>query len=281
VARRPAAVLLVLLAAVLVVAGLPLLQVHRATRPAAFGDHAAAVLERPVVRRALTREAVGAIADAVDDVRPGTRELAREAVAPRAARVVRSTAFRRAWRTTARRGLRQAVDEDRRRVVFAVDDVAGLTAAAAGPLPPVLATLLRSAGSVPIFAFRRGAGTASRTAAADRASGLGGPLLVAAAVALALALLIAPARRATAARAGLALLGAGLVVLAGALLARTLVLSGAAPGGDREIAGIVWDELLGPLPLQGAVVAALGLVVAMVAAALRRRPPGRPAYPLG
>jgi hypothetical protein len=281
VARRPVALLLVLLAAVLLVVGLPLAQAHRTTRPAAFGAHAANVLAHPVVRTALAREAVDAIADAVEDVQPGTREIARQAVAPRAARVVRSAAFRRAWRTTARRGLRQAVDERRRRVTFAVDDVETLTATATGPLPPQLATLLRSAGSVPIFSFRRSATTASRTAAVDRASALGVPLLLVAAAALVLAPLVSPARRATAGAAGLALLGAGVVVALGALLARTLALSGAGAGEDREIAAIVWDELLGPLPLQGAIVAAIGLVVALVAAAARRRPAGRPAYPLG
>lgn len=279
-ARRSLAVLLILLAALLVVAGLPLLQTHRATRPAAFGAHAAAVLDRPVVRTALTRGAVDAIADAVEDVRPGSREVVREAVAPRAARVVGSAAFRRAWRRTARSGLRQAVD-GRRRVVFAVDDVEGLTSAATGPLPALLSGLLRSAGSVPIFAFRRDAAEASRTAALDRASALGGPVLVAAGIALVLALLVSPTRPATAMRAGLALLGAGLVVLLGTLLLRTLVLGGAAAGEDRDVAGIVWDELLGPLPLQGAAVAAAGLLVALVAGATRRRAPARTASPLG
>lgn len=281
-ARRRAAALLVLLAGVLLLIGLPLHHLHAVTRSDAFAGHAASLAQERVVQDALSDAAVDAVVDAVEDVNAAAGPVARRLIAPRADRVVASAAFRRAFRSTARRGLRSVLDEDRRRVTFTVTDVAGVATEATGTLPAELDALLRSAGAVPIFSFDRSRTTATRTARVERLSAAGQPLLLAATLALVLALAVSPVRARTATRCGLAVLGAALVVLLGELLARTLTLGGAAPGQDRDVAAAVWDELLGGLRTEALVLAGAGLVVAVVAGLVARpQPAGRPAYPLG
>lgn len=281
-ARRRAAAVLVLLAAVLLALGLPLRQTHDVTRPDAFADHAERLAREPVVRTALADAATDAIADAVDGISPAAVPLVRREVAPRAARVVASATFRRAWRGTARRGLRRVIDEDRRRVVFDVTDVAGITTEATGPLPAPIDGLLRRVGTVPVFAFDRSAGAAERIAAAQRASALGRPLLLAGGLALLLALLVSAARAATASHCGLAVAGAGLAVAASEIVSRSVVLGAAPAGDDRDVGAAVWDELVGGLRSDGLLLALAGLVVVVAAAVARpRRAHGRPAYPLG
>ncbi|MDO9407087.1 hypothetical protein [Patulibacter sp.] len=281
-ARRPAVALLVLVAAVLIVLGLPLQHLHGVTRPAAFADHAAALSTDPVVRDALSDAAVEAVVDAVEDVSPAAGPAARAVVAPRADRVVASAAFRRAFRGTARRGLRQVVDADRRRVTFTVTDVAGLTTETTGALPAELDRLLRSVGPVPIFSFARGHDAAARTARLEQLGAAGLPLLVGAGVLLLLAIAVAPVRRTTVRACGLAVLGSAAVVVAAEQLARALTLGAAGSGQDRDVAAAVWDELLSGLRTEALVLVALGLVVALGATVLGRpRAAGRPAYPLG
>lgn len=271
-----------LLAAVLLALGLPLRQTHDVTRPDAFADHAERLAREPVVQAALADAATDAIAEAVEEISPAAVPLVRREVAPRAERVVASGTFRRAWRGTARRGLRRVVDPDRRRVVFDVADVQAITVEATGPLPAPIDALLRRAGTVPVFSFTRSAAAAERTGAVERASALGRPLLVAAGVALLLALLVSTARSSTALRCGVAVAGAGLLVAALELLARSVVVGGAAAGVDRDVAGAVWAELVGGLRTDALLLALAGVVVAVAAAVVRpRRPRGRPAYPLG
>lgn len=281
-ARRQAAALLVLVGGLLLAIGLPLHQTYAVTRPATFADHASALLERPDVQAALADSAVDEIEDAVEDVAPAAAPAVRAVVAPRAATIIGSSAFATVWRSTARRGLAQIVDEDRRVVGFDVADVAGLATRTTGPLPDLVATELRRAGDVRIFGFRRGADAAARTAQVEQASVLGRPLLVGATLALLLALVVSPARRATAVRCGLAVLGVAAFVLVAELLTRTITLSRAAPGSDRDLAAAVWDELLGGLRRDALLLLAAGLVVAVVARLVGRpEPTGRPAYPLG
>lgn len=281
-ARRTAAALLVLVAAVLLTLGLPLRQLHGSTQPDAFADHAAELLDDPAVRSLLVDSSTGAVVDAVEDVQAGAGPLARRIVAPRAARVVASPEFARAWRATARRGLRRTLDEDRREVAFTVADVAGVTTAATGPLPAALDAPLRRAGSVPVLTFERSRTAAARTARVARMSGLGLPFLLAAAVLLLAAPAVSPARRRSALHCGLAALGAGAVVAVATLVARATVIGGAAAGRDRDVAAAVWDALAGGLRTEALLLAAAGLVVVVVVALVgARRPPGRPAYPLG
>jgi hypothetical protein len=203
-------------------------------------------------------------------------------VEPRAAGIVAGPALRTAWRASARRGLDQLVDPDRRVVGFTVGDVADLAASSGGPLPDLVAGELRRAGDVRIFGFRRSADAAARTARIEELSALGRPMLVGATLALLLALVVSPVRRATAVRCGLAVLGAAAFVLAAELIARTITLSGAASGPDRDLAAAVWDELLGGLRTDALVLLAAGAAVAVVARLVGRTPPpSRPAYPLG
>jgi hypothetical protein len=281
VARRHAAALLILLGTLLVAIGLPLRQVHRATRPAAFADHAEDVLRRPVVREALADSAVSAITREVRRLAPAAAPTVRAAVAPRAAAVVDSDGFRRAWRETARVGLKRTLDDRRRTIAFTVADVAGITASATGPLPAPVTTVLQRAGDVRIFGFDRSRTAAVRTERAERLSGLGRPFLLAATASLFLALLVSPARGPTALRCGLGVLGASLLVLAVELAARTFALSGLS-GRDHDVAAAVWDELLGGLRTDALVLMVAGLAVALVAGVAGGRGAGRrPARPVG
>jgi hypothetical protein len=282
VARRSVARTLVLVAAVLITIGLPLLHVHRIAQPSSFSARAASLLDDRDVRDALADSALDAVDDAVREVRPSAVPAVRSAIEPRVARVIASPQFRRAWRGTARRGLRQVLDDRRDRVAFTVTDVAGLTEAATGALPAQLDALLRDIPSVEIFAFDRSRTTAARTSRLEDVAGLGLPLLAVGALALLAALVVAPDRRATALRVGLAVAGSGAVVAIAEVASRAVATGAAASGPDRRIATAVWDELLGGLRVEVLALLVAGLLVAAVAGlAGRSRPQGRPAYPLG
>ena len=120
-------------------------------------------------------------------------------------------------------------------------------------------------------------GQATRVARAiEGAHAVGVVLLVAAAVVFVLAILTAGERRRGARNVGVALLVAGLLLLLGYLLSRSLVVNQFAPGADRNAARAVWDVFVGGLRSDAVLLAGAGAVVAAVMWALRprRRRPG-------
>lgn len=285
-ARRRLAALLVVVATLLVVVGLPLDHAHRTTRPAQVGAHAEALLEEPVVRDVLIADATDSITDAIADASGAPDAAVRPRVSPLVPRVVDAPAFRPAWRAAARRALRDLRDADRRRIAFRITDLAAVTTAATGPLPPEIGAGLQAAGDVDLASFRRSKADAERTARADELSALGRPALGAAALLVVLALLLSSRRRSTLVGVGVGAVVAGVAVVIVELVARSALLSGVSATSDRRVTAAVWDELLGGLRTEAVVLAAVGVAVAGIAAALRpQAPPVRgprgPAAPAG
>jgi hypothetical protein len=286
VARRRLAALLVVVATLLAVVGLPLDHAHRTTRPDRVGAHAEALLRRPVVRDALVSDATDGVTYAVADASGAPASAVRPLVAPLVPRVVDSPAFRPAWRAAARRAFRDLRDGDRRRIAFRITDLAAVTTAATGPLPAQIAAGLQAAGDVDLASFRRSATDARRTERADELTALGRPALAAAIVLVLLALVVSSRRRSTLVAVGIGAVLAGVAVVLVELVGRSALLSGVADASDRRVTAAVWDELLGGLRTEAVVLAAVGVAVAGIAAALRpQAPPVRgprsPAAPAG
>jgi hypothetical protein len=281
VARRPLATLLVVVATVLLAAGLVLAHGDRTTEPARVGDHAVALLHDATVRDALVREAVSSITSEVSEASGVPAAAIRPEVEPIVPRVVDDAAFVPAWRAAAERTTRQITGTRHRRVALSVRDLDAVVTDAVGPLPAVLAAGLRAAGDVDVVSFRRGATTIDRTRQLERAFDLGRPCLVAAAVLALLALLVSPRRRSTLLLVGVGCVVAGLGVVAVELAGRALVLGGVEDRADRDVTAAVWDELLGGLRTQAVVVGAVGIALAGIAAAVRPQRPAGPVRGLG
>ena len=112
----------------------------------------------------------------------------------------------------------------------------------------------------------RAAGLARLADRADLlAALLGGLVLVLAAAAIALA---ADRRRAVA-RLGAGAVAVGVVIVAGSIVARAVVLQRVG-SDDRDVAGAVWDAFLGDLRTAGWVLAGAGAVLAAAAASMLR-----------
>jgi hypothetical protein len=286
VARRRLAALLVVVATLLVVVGLPLDHAHRTTRPAQIGAHAEALLDQPVVRDVLIADATSGVTDAVSAASGAPDTAVRPLVSPLIPRVLDAPAFRPAWRAAARRALRDLRDGDRRRITFRITDLAAVTAAATGPLPAEIGAGLQEAGDVDLAAFTRSKADAERTAQADQLSALGRPALGAAVLLVVLALVLSSRRRSTLVAVGVGAVVTGVAVVVVELVGRSALLSGVSDPSDRRVTAAVWDELLGGLRTEAVVLAAVGVAVAGIAAALRpQTPPVRgprgPAAPVG
>ncbi|WP_210495769.1 hypothetical protein [Patulibacter sp. SYSU D01012] len=270
--RQRLAALLVVVAAVLALAALPLDHLRRTAQARATADHASAVLREPVVQDAIVDGASDAIAGAIaaaglppDEARAQTEPITR--------RVVASRAFERTWRSSVRAARAQVLDGDRRRISLTVDDLGVAAARASGDLPAPVVAALRGVGDVRVASFERSRAQARTTADVYALRTLGPVGLGAAAAVALLALLLAADRRRIVVGLGAAALVVGLLLVGIELLARTLALGGAAPGAERDIAAAVWDEVLGGLRTVALVLAAVGVAVAVGAAALR---PARP-----
>lgn len=92
-------------------------------------------------------------------------------------------------------------------------------------------------------------------------------LALAAAVA---AVAVSADRRAVAARVGVAIAVAGVVIVAGETVSRPLLLNGVSDPDDRAAAAAVWDAFLGDLRTTGLLLAASGAVLAAASASLIR-----------
>jgi hypothetical protein len=273
VARRRLAALLVVVATLLVVVGLPLDHAHRTTRPAQIGAHAEALLGQPVVRNALITDATASVTDAVADASGAPDATVRPLVSPLVPRVVDAPAFRPAWRAAAGRAVRDLRDGDRRRIAFRITDLAAVTTAATGPLPPEIGAGLQAAGDVDLAGFTRSRADAERTAQADELGALGRPTLGAAVLLVVLALVLSSRRRSTLVTVGVGAVLAGVAVVVVELVGRSALLSGVSDPSDRRVTAAVWDELLGGLRTEAVVLAAVGVAVAGIAAALRPQAP--------
>ena len=264
-------VLALLAAAALAVSGLLLYAERTVFDSDAFAGRAEAALTLPAVRDAAARR----ISDAVIAARPNLIVL-RPLLELGARQVVGAAPFRSLVRRAALDAHRSAFAARRREVTVQVGDAGLLLTAALRRIDPrleqrvpvrVVTRLARIKGGVDGVMLRG----AEATEGARRARW---PALVAALLLAAGAGVITDARRASALRLGVALALAGAVVLLAAALLPGIV-SGAVAPADRgavEAAAGVW---LDPLKAWAAAAGAVGLLIALAAAAVVRALPGR------
>jgi hypothetical protein len=271
VARRSPRRLLLVLGTLLVLLALPLQHLHRTTQEDRVRAHATALLDEPAVRDALEREALSSATRQIARASGLPAEQVRQAIAPLTTRVLRSSAFERAWRGAAVRAVRRTLDADDRTIRFTVGDVVAAIEEDGGRLPPVLEPYRADADRLTVVTYERSASAARWSGRAADVAALGWPMLLAGLGLLGLAVVLAPGARSLA-LAGLGALVAGGVVLVAERLGRAAV-EGAAEGtGDQEVARVVWDELVGGLRPVAAAVAGAGLAVLVLSRLGRRRP---------
>jgi hypothetical protein len=224
-----------------------------------FANRATAALQDRDVRTA--------IADRITDelVVPARPELL--AARPVIASVVSGMVGGDAFASVFRRGVRDVhaalFRSDRDTLTLTLVDVAIVAAAAVRELDPGLAAQIDADERIALAGRDIGAATADAVRLARRlrvlAFVLGGLTLAAMAAALALS----ADRRGAVSRLGVAIVGAGVAVVALETIARAAVVRDPAAGG-------VWDAYLGDLRTSGWVLAIAGAVVAAAAASLIR-----------
>lgn len=277
-AREPrgaglAAALLIMAAVILLVLALPLDHVRRTAEPDRLARHATTVLADRNVRSALTAEATTRITSRAAADSGLSRDEVRAAVRPRVASLVASPEFAAVWENGVRLAASRLLDPDVPYVALTVDDVAGLTASVTRPFPPSIARALRNAGPIAIVHVDRTPDQQRALEMVEWLNGLSLPLLIAGIAALLLALAVSRNRRRTVIAIGGALIVLALVVLGVQIAVRAAMLDLAAPGRERAVTRVVWDELVGGLRDQSVVLLVLGalLVIGGLVAGRRGR----------
>jgi hypothetical protein len=239
---------------------------HTIFRSDAFADRAAATLDAQPVRDAAARR----LTDAVIGVRPDLVAL-RPIVELGARGVVGTAQFRSLVRRAALDAHRSAFDGDARGLTFQIRD-AGLLVAdavrrlrpgAAGRMPTrVITRVARIKGGVHGFMLR----LAERADDARRAKSIAFVLALLLALA---AFVVTDSRRASMLRLGLALALVGVIVALASALAPAL-LAGSVGSADRDAVHAALAVWLDPITAWGVAGSAVGVVVALAAAAIVR-----------
>ena len=231
-----------------------------------FVDRATAALQDPSVREQIADRVTD---DLVLRERPDLL-AARPIVAAAVSGIVGGDAFASLFRRSVRDVHRAVFRRDRDTVTLTLVDVGIVAAAALREVRPDLASELESDERVVLLSRDIGSATGDFARLARQlrllAYVLWGLTLAAAVAALA----VAANRRRAAAGLGLAIVVAGVVIVAGDVVARALVLDRVAEPDARAAAGAVWDAFLGDLRTTGWLLAGCGAVLAAAAASLIR-----------
>lgn len=231
-----------------------------------FVDRATAALQDPSVREQIADRVTD---DLVLRERPDLL-AARPIVAAAVSGIVGGDAFASLFRRSVRDVHRAVFRRDRDTVTLTLVDAGIVAAAALREVRPDLASELESDERVVLLSRDIGSATGDFARLARQlrllAYVLWGLTLAAAVAALA----VAANRRRAAAGLGLAIVVAGVVIVAGDVVARALVLDRVAEPDARAAAGAVWDAFLGDLRTTGWLLAGCGAVLAAAAASLIR-----------
>jgi hypothetical protein len=226
-----------------------------------FTDRATTALQDPTVRQL--------VADRVTDelVLPAQPDLiaARPIIVSAVSGVVGGSAFAGVFRQAVRDVHRAVFARDQDTATLTLVDAGIVVATALGQVRPELASQLQTDRRIVLVERDVGAATGDLARLARDVRVLA---LVLAALALAAAigaLLVSPDRRWAAARLGLAIAVAGVVVVVGDIIARALVLDRVGEPEARAAAAAVWDAFVGDLRTTGWVIAGSGAVVAAAA----------------
>ena len=270
-ARATASVLLVIVAALLLLAGAV---AHYARTEIldqdAFADRAVEALDDDRVRKVVRREIVVNLIDRGSTDLVAARPLLESVVDA----VMQSAPFRALFRRAAVETNRLFFTRERRNALFDISDAAELVRFALRSVSPKLAEELPEDFEADLVTLRRRDFAGQTLAVADDVRVLGVVLPLLALLAFAAAIVVAPDRRIAVLRSGVAVgvVGALLAVVLLILRARTVAgLEGEDELTDADVqaagAGLL-DVFVGPLIAGGLLLALGGLVVGAAAAAL-------------
>ena len=229
-----------------------------------FANRAAAALQAPSVR--------AVIADRVTDevVLEAQADLvaARPIIASAVSGLVGSDAFAGLFRRGARDVHRAVFRRDEDTVTLTLVDVGIVLKTALQVLDPELASEIDAGERYEVLRRDLGGAGGDLVRLARDVRVLAWILAALAVAAAAAAVGLSADRRRTASRLGLAVVAAGVVLVAGEQIARWLVLERVDEPAERAAAGAVWDAFLGDLRTVGWLIAAAGAVVSAAAASL-------------
>ena len=254
---RGRATVLVVIASVLLVgatvAGYARLAVFNSDQ---FADRAAAALAQPAVRTAIGDR----VTDEVILRNDADLIAARPLIASAVSGIVGGGAFRSLVRRAVLDAHRAIFTGDRDTLTLTLADVSTVVAAALEKVNPQLADDLDAGERVVLLKRDLGSLTGDVVRTGERLQVLAWVLAALTLVAAAAALIFSPDRRRTTSQLGVGVAAAGLTIVVGYTVARSLLVDGAAAG--------VWDAYLGDLRAFGWVLTGIGAVVAAAAASL-------------
>jgi hypothetical protein len=266
-ARRVAAGVLVVLTAMLLAAAAVTTYAARvAFDDDRFADRAIATLQDPSVRTLL--------ADRVTDelVIANRQDLlaARPLIAGAVSGIVGGDAFASLFRRAVRDVHRAVLERDQDTLTLTLVDVGKVAAAALEQVRPGLAEDLAAEERLTVLDDQLGSTTAQLARIGYDVRNASWVLVVLTVVAALAAVAIAPDRRRTVARLGLAVIAAGVLIVIADTLAHALVVQRVEGADDRAAVDAVWDAYLADLGKLGLLIAGAGVVLAAAAASLIR-----------
>ncbi len=268
--------LLVLTGVIVLLLALPLNHVRSNSSPDRLSEHAAAVLTDPEIQSALAAETTTRITNRVVDDSGMSRRAVRDAVRPRVEQLVASERFAAVWQEAARVAATRVLDPNVPYVAVTIGDLASLTAEVAEPFPAAIARPLEQAGPIAVVHLDRTPTQQRGLETLEWLNGLAVPLLTVGIVALLLAIAVSRNRRRTVIAIGTASIVVSLLLLGLQFVIHAALIDAADPGRARDVAEIVWNELMGGFRTQNVVGVVLGVLMIGGALAVRRprRPPG-------
>ena len=230
-----------------------------------FATRATAALQDATVRDAVAERVTDELVRREPDLL-----AARPLVVSAVSSVVGGDAFAGLFRRAVRDVHGAVFRRDQDTVTLTIADVGIVVAEALRPLRPELAAELERREPVSALGRDLGSLTGDLARLAREVRVLALVLAALAVAAAAAALALSADRRRASTRLGLAIVVAGVVVVACEIVARTAVLDRVGDPDDRAAAAAVWDAYLGDLRATGWLIAGIGAVLAAAAASLIR-----------
>ena len=231
-----------------------------------FADRAAAALQEPSVRTEVGERVTDELVLSTEPDLIAGRPLIVSAVSG----VVSGGAFAGLFRRAVRDAHRAVFAHDQDTVTLTLVDVGTVAGAALEKLRPDLAAKLEATNRIDLLSRRIGSVTGDLARTAERVRLLAVVLALLTLAAAGAALFLTADRRRVASRLGAGMAAAGVLVLIGYAVARTLTLATVSDPDARAAAGGVWDAFLGDLRTTGWVLAGAGAIVAAAAESLIR-----------
>lgn len=264
-ARGVAVWALLILASLAVVAALVVGYVQRAALDSDQFANRATVGLRDSSVRALIAERV---TDEVVLANQSDLVAARPLIESIVSSVIGGRAFTGVFRAGVRDAHRALLDHDQQTLTLTLGDVGTLVAAGVTAVRPSLADQVRATGRVELLQSDLTSVGADAARAAHTVRVLAWLCLLVAVAAVAGAVALAADRRRAVVRLGVGLAIAGVVLVVGLSVARTIAVDTVHGGDERDAVRAVWDAFLGDLRTAAWILAASGAVVAAAAASL-------------